>query len=164
MFDENVRKGASLDLDEIELTPLVKEILRASQVISARLGQTFVGTEHVMLALLASNGSAALTMLERGFNINIDNLKADVLNALRNESYDSSADSEATEKQNEGSTLPKNLLELGTDLTLKARQKKIDPVIGREEEIARVIEILCRKTKNNPVLIGEAGVGRSGCW
>ena len=161
MFDENVRKGASLDLDEIELTPLVKEILRASQVISARLGQTFVGTEHVTLALLASNGSAALTMLERGFNINIENLKAEVLNALRNESADEVAESDANEQQKEGSTLPKALLELGTDLTLKARQKKVDPVIGREEEIARVIEILCRKTKNNPVLIGEAGVGKS---
>ena len=161
LFDENVQKSPSLDQSEIDLTPLVKEILRASQEISARLGQTFVGTEHVMLAMLATNRSAALTMLERGFNINIDALKYEVLNALRNESYEEGESGETVENKNEGSTLPKNLLELGTDLTLKARQNKVDPVIGREDEIARVIEILCRKTKNNPVLIGEAGVGKS---
>lgn len=161
LFDENVQKSPSLDQSEIDLTPLVKEILRASQEISARLGQTFVGTEHVMLAMLATNRSAALTMLERGFNINIDALKYEVLNALRNESYEEVESGETVDNKNEGSTLPKNLLELGTDLTLKARQNKVDPVIGREDEIARVIEILCRKTKNNPVLIGEAGVGKS---
>ncbi len=161
LFDENVQKSPSLDQSEIDLTPLVKEILRASQEISARLGQTFVGTEHVMLAMLATNRSAALTMLERGFNINIDALKYEVLNALRNESYEEGESGETVDNKNEGSTLPKNLLELGTDLTLKARQNKVDPVIGREDEIARVIEILCRKTKNNPVLIGEAGVGKS---
>ena len=88
LFDENVQKSPSLDQNEIDLTPLVKEILRASQEISARLGQTFVGTEHVMLAMLATNRSAAVTMLERGFNLNIDALKYDVLNALRNESFD----------------------------------------------------------------------------
>jgi ATP-dependent Clp protease ATP-binding subunit ClpC len=63
--------------------------------------------------------------------------------------------------QAEVSQLPKKLLDMGTDLTQKARERKIDPIIGRDEEIARVIEILCRKTKNNPVLIGEAGVGKS---
>ena len=60
-----------------------------------------------------------------------------------------------------GSTLPEKLLDMGTDITLKAKEHKLDPVIGREEEIQRVVEILCRKTKNNPVLIGEAGVGKT---
>ena len=160
LFDESVQKSASLEQSEIALTPLVKEILRASQEISARLNQTFVGTEHVMLALLATSRSAGVSMLERGFNVNIDSLKIEVLNALRNEVTDENAVSTA-ESANDGSTLPKELLELGTDLTLKAKQNKIDPIIGREDEIARVIEILCRKTKNNPVLIGEAGVGKS---
>ena len=59
------------------------------------------------------------------------------------------------------STLPEKLLEMGSDITLKAKEHKLDPVIGREDEIERIIEILCRKTKNNPVLIGEAGVGKT---
>ncbi len=160
LFDESVQKSASLEQSEIDLTPLVKEILRASQEISVRLNQSFVGTEHVFLALLATSRSAGVSMLERGFNVNIDSLKIEVLNALRNEVTDENLVSRE-EQSNEGSTLPKELLELGTDLTLKAKQNKIDPIIGRQDEIARVIEILCRKTKNNPVLIGEAGVGKS---
>ena len=161
LFDESVQKNASIEQSEIDLTPLVKEILRASQEISARLNQTFVGTEHVMLALLATSRSAGVSMLERGFNVNIDSLKIEVLNALRNEVTDENAASTKEESTNDGSSLPKELLELGTDLTLKAKQNKIDPIIGRQDEISRVIEILCRKTKNNPVLIGEAGVGKS---
>ncbi|MBR4270817.1 MAG: ATP-dependent Clp protease ATP-binding subunit [Clostridia bacterium] len=161
LFDESVQKSPSLEQSEIDLTPLVKEILRASQEISARLNQTFVGTEHVMLALLATSRSAGVSMLERGFNVNIDSLKIEVLNALRNEVTDENGTNTGDDESNSGSSLPKELLELGTDLTLKAKQNKIDPIIGRSDEIARVIEILCRKTKNNPVLIGEAGVGKS---
>ena len=69
----------------------------------------------------------------------------------------SGVDNSATEK----STLPQGLLDMGYDVTLKARQGKMDPIIGRESEIERLIEILCRKTKNNPILIGEAGVGKT---
>ena len=162
LFDESVPKGPSLNLSEIELTPRVKEILRAAQAVSLKLGQSFVGTEHVMLALLSSADSMAVTMLERGLGVNVMELRNKVLEALRNNNLTAYEEENPTEQQEQPSpTLPKKLSDLGTDLTQKAREHKIDPIIGREDEIARVIEILCRKTKNNPVLIGEAGVGKS---
>ncbi len=163
LFDECVPKGPSLNLSEIELTPRVKEILRAAQVISMKLGQSFVGTEHVMLALLSSSDCMAVTMLERGLGVDVVELRGKVLEALRNDNLSAYEEENPTEQQKEqsNSTLPKKLLDMGTDLTQKARDHKIDPIIGRDDEIARVIEILCRKTKNNPVLIGEAGVGKS---
>ena len=162
LFDESVPKGPSLHLSEIELTPRVKEILRAAQAVSLKLGQSFVGTEHVMLALLSSSDSMAVTMLERGLGVNVMELRNKVLEALRNNNLSAYEEENPTEPQEQPNpTLPKKLSDLGTDLTQKAREHKIDPIIGREDEIARVIEILCRKTKNNPVLIGEAGVGKS---
>ena len=161
LFDESIQKRPSLNLDEIELTPRVKEILRAGQAVSMKLGQTFVGTEHIMLALLSSLDSIAVQMLMRGFRVNVPELRNECLMALRNESVMAEQSNDMQNSQPEGSQLPKKLLDMGTDLTQKARERKIDPIIGRDEEIARVIEILCRKTKNNPVLIGEAGVGKS---
>lgn len=162
LFDESVPKGPSLNLSEIELTPRVKEILRAAQAVSLKLGQSFVGTEHVMLALLSNTDSMAVTMLERGLGVNVVELRNKVLEALRSNNLTAYEEENPTEPQEQVSpTLPKKLNDLGTDLTQKAREHKIDPIIGREDEIARVIEILCRKTKNNPVLIGEAGVGKS---
>ena len=100
LFDESVQKSPSLEQSEIDLTPLVKEILRASQEISARLNQTFVGTEHVMLALLATSRSAGVSMLERGFNVNIDSLKIEVLNALRNEVTDENGTNTGDDESN----------------------------------------------------------------
>jgi len=161
LFDESIQKQPSLNLDSIELTPRVKEILRAAQAVSMKLGQTFVGTEHVMLALLSSTDSIAVQMLVRGFRVNITELRNECLNALRDENINTPEQNEQEEMRENGSPLPKKLLDMGSDLTQKAREHKIDPIIGRDEEIERVIEILCRKTKNNPVLIGEAGVGKS---
>jgi len=161
LFDESIQKQPSLNLDTIELTPRVKEILRAAQAVSMKLGQTFVGTEHIMLALLSSTDSIAVQMLVRGFRVNITELRNECLNALRDENINTPEQNEQEEMRENGSPLPKKLLDMGSDLTQKVREHKIDPIIGRDEEIERVIEILCRKTKNNPVLIGEAGVGKS---
>lgn len=162
LFDESVEKGQSLNLSQIELTPRVKEVLRTAQVIAGNLGHDFIGTEHILLALLTSSDSIAMTMLSRGFRLNIAALREDVVQALREgRSNDEPLETEVQDDEQKSSSLPKKLLEMGTDLTQKAKDNKIDPIIGREEEIARVIEILCRKTKNNPVLIGEAGVGKS---
>lgn len=160
LFDESIEKGAFGAVVQVELTPRVKEILRVAKAVSNNMGQDFIGTEHVMLGLLASSDCVAVTMLERGFKINIDYLKQEVVRALK-ESDGEDQNVEAPAGAVSTSGLPKKLLAMGIDLTAKAREKKLDPVIGREEETERVIEILCRKTKNNPVLIGEAGVGKS---
>lgn len=162
VFDENIKKGQSLNASQIELSPRVKEVLRNAKNIANTLGHDFIGTEHVMFALLSSENTAVV-MLTEDFKVNIADLREDILQALKdggNSTFEDDVISlERVPQQN--SMLPKKLLSLGVDLTQKAQENKIDPIIGREEEIERVIEILCRKTKNNPVLIGEAGVGKS---
>lgn len=160
LFDESIEKGSGNVAVQVELTPRVKEILRVAKAVSKNMGQDFVGTEHVMLGLLASSDCVAVTMLERGFKVNIDHLKQEVVAALQDgDGSDQNVDNSVGGSTS--STLPKKLLAMGIDLTARARENKLDPIIGREEETSRVIEILCRKTKNNPVLIGEAGVGKS---
>ena len=154
IFDENteyVNIGG-----DVELTPRVKEVIKISQKIALQLGHSFIGTEHILYAILCSTSSFAVRMLTGYFHINIDEMKSKVLMLLQGESKEMSM-----ENQTNKSGLPEKLLNMGTDITLKAREGKIDPVIGREAEIERIIEILCRKTKNNPVLIGEAGVGKT---
>ncbi len=158
--DERMEKFPSKYLDEVGYTAYVRDVLIFANKLASKLGLNKTNTEHVLAGMVQNAESDAIQLLRRAFGLDI--------NSLRNQIYQyilpgatQSAEADAGLKDNEGSSLPKNLLELGTDLTLKAKQGKIDPVIGRESEIARVIEILCRKTKNNPVLIGEAGVGKS---
>ncbi len=142
-----------------EFTPRTKELLQMAQSIAMDLGHSFIGTEHLLLAILSNKNCYAAKMIAGIFDANIDEMKTKLLSSLQIEKPKSEKKSE--ESSQVGSTLPEKLLEMGSDITLKARQHKLDPVIGREEEIQRVIEILCRKTKNNPVLIGEAGVGKT---
>lgn len=178
--NNGVLNSMAMFTNDIDLTPRTKEIFLLANQFANQIGHNFIGTEHLLIALCMSEGSFAVNVLEQGFGVNVDTLKRQVLKVLKSESSAStnrtnfersdfrpntSDTNSYTEKDNYNpqaeSSLPKELLEMGVDLTLKARQGKIDPVIGRSEEIARVIEILGRKTKNNPVLIGEAGVGKS---
>ena len=165
IFDEKFKKTPSLNAKQIELSPRVKEVLKNAKGIANTLGHDFIGTEHITYALLSSSENTAISILSDGFKINIVSLRDDLLQVLKDGAAatipedDVVINLERDEQQN--SALPKKLLTLGVDLTQKAREHKIDPIIGREDEIERVIEILCRKTKNNPVLIGEAGVGKS---
>ena len=146
---------------DIEFTPRVKDLFRLAQNIAMQLGHNFIGTEHLLYALLSSSGSFAYRLLFAYFRVNINELKSKVLNLLQGENTASQASGIDAGSTGMKSSLPEKLLSMGTDITLKAREGKIDPIIGREKEIERVIEILCRKTKNNPVLIGEAGVGKT---
>lgn len=140
----------------VELTPKSKEILATAKQVAMQLGHNFVGAEHFLFSLLVNNGTYAVKILTTTYKINLTELKSKVLISLQ--SVDS--DDQILDDKNR-SLLPDKLLEIGSDITLKARQGKIDPIIGREQEIERLIEILCRKTKNNPILIGEAGVGKT---
>ena len=139
--------------DSVDLTPTAKQVFRVASEVAVELNHSFVGTEHLFLAILLSDG-VAVNLLQEVFGCNIEKMRESVLNILK-------GDTKTENNVESASTLPQNLLEMGTDLTLKAKEGKIDAIIGRDEEIERVIEILCRKTKNNPVLIGEAGVGKS---
>ncbi len=159
--DERMEKFPSKYLDEVGYTSYVREVLIFAQKLASKLGLNKTNTEHVLVGLLQNSDSDAIQLLRRAFNIDLNSLREQIYQYIVPGGSQDNAESSEMAKNNEGSKLPKNLLELGTDLTLKAKQGKIDPVIGRDAEIARIIEILCRKTKNNPVLIGEAGVGKS---
>ncbi len=157
-FEDNVADEDIFTLsNEVELTPRTKDLFRVAQQIALQKGHSFLGTEHLLLALLSNTSSVAYRILVGQFGVDIDALSAKLENALKTDSKTE----EPKDNSQSGSTLPEKLLDMGTDITLKAKQHRLDPVIGREEEIERLVEILCRKTKNNPVLIGEAGVGKT---
>ena len=159
-FEDNVSEDNIIFTNEVEMTPRTKDLFRIAQQIALQMNHSFLGTEHLLLALLSSTGSVAYRILVSQYNVDIDKLRDKVTKALQSTGVNEDRTEQTANKQ-AGSTLPEKLLDMGTDITLKAKEHKLDPVIGREEEIQRVVEILCRKTKNNPVLIGEAGVGKT---
>ena len=155
ILNEDENASEVLSGVDVELTPKSKEILSTARQVALQLNHNFVGAEHLLFALLVNGGTYAVKILTNSYKINLTELKSKVLISLQSTSDDSVLD------DTDRSLLPDKLLEIGSDITLKARQGKMDPVIGRQDEIERLIEILCRKTKNNPVLIGEAGVGKT---
>ena len=160
LFEESAT-GISL-FGNVELTPRTKELFKIAQQIAMDMGHSFIGTEHLLLAILSNKSCYATKMLANIYGVNVQEMKDKLLASLQiSSSRNESGKGKTEEVSQVGSALPEKLLEMGSDITLKARQRKLDPVIGREDEIQRVIEILCRKTKNNPVLIGEAGVGKT---
>ncbi len=137
-----------------DFTPRTKRVLKASMLASARMGNSYVGTEHLLLAVISEKDSYAVAFLrELGAN---ENSIAQAVAGSMNEKPSTESEDTFGEQQ-EGSALEK----YGRDLTKSASNGEIDPVIGREKEIERVIQILSRRTKNNPVLIGEPGVGKT---
>jgi ATP-dependent Clp protease ATP-binding subunit ClpC len=133
---------------ELPLAPETKRVLAYAHEESDRLQHRHIGTEHLLLGLLREDRSMAAEILyERGLR----------LNAVREEiARQTGADARATQKKD-----TPHLVEFSRDLTEDAQNDKLDPLIGREGEIERVVQILCRRTKNNPVLIGEPGVGKT---
>lgn len=165
IFDRNSTRRDVAVTGQIDLTPRCKEIFALANQFASQIGHEYIGTEHVFVSLLLSSDSYAVGILKRAFGVDIEAMKASVLRLLKSDAYRENMNSATFETNTQdaqaGSELDPRLLEMGQDLTLKAKQGKIDPIIGREEETNRLIDILCRKTKNNPVLIGEAGVGKS---
>ena len=138
-------------------TPLAKHVMEMSMREAQRLGHKYVGTEHILLGLLSEESSAGARVIE-SMGVELETLRATVYNLL------DAKDPEALDAQG-NVTGKKNATPLlnryGRNLNDMARQEKMDPVIGREKEIQRVIQILSRRTKNNPILIGEPGVGKT---
>ena len=155
IFDDN-SQGVFVGVD-VELTPRTKEIISMAKQVALQLGHNFVGPEHLLFALLSSPNCFAVRLITSYFRANLTEIKSKLVMLLQGNNEFSSEMTQDAQK----STLPEKLLDMGYDITLKAKQGKIDPIIGREAEIERIIEILCRKTKNNPILIGEAGVGKT---
>lgn len=153
--EEQVGRG-NKKATSIYMTPRVKNVLELAVQVANRMNHNYVGTEHILLGLLSDGGGVAVGIL-RAMNIRTD----DIVEAIRHILGSSSnGDDGRQEGANNNGDLG-DLTDFATDLNESAKQGKIDPVIGRDTEIQRVIQILSRRTKNNPVLIGEPGVGKT---
>ncbi|GFN35593.1 ATP-dependent Clp protease ATP-binding subunit [Tepidimicrobium xylanilyticum] len=142
----------SYNADIMGFTPRTKRIFELSFLEARNLGHSYVGTEHILLGLLEENEGVAVTILNK-LGVDVLKLRQEILNIL------SKGQGKQGVERVKGDT--PNLDKYGRDLTKLAMDGKIDPVIGRTKEIERVIQILSRRTKNNPVLIGEPGVGKT---
>ena len=147
--------GVPTELQPDDFTPRSKNILETSVAFARQMGQQLVGTEHVLLAI-AREGSCIATLLLSRAGVSMQDIVNDVSKALMGGTANAGTDNKDGGKENESM-----LSQFGRDLTKLAKDGKIDPVIGRQKEIERVIQILSRRTKNNPCLIGEPGVGKT---
>jgi len=151
--------SSSFDANRVELAAETQQVLEHAVEEARRLGHQYIGTEHILLGLVRVDSTA--TEVLRRLGITSDQIRRQTRRIL-NESA-SSSPTPAGAKPGRGAAGQKTPLidQLASDLTSKAEEKKLDPVIGRETEIERVIQILARRTKNNPALIGEPGVGKT---
>ena len=142
-----------------EATPRTKRVIQNSYIEARRLGHNYVGTEHLLIAILRESESIAVKILAE-LGVSPQKLYNEILNLLNEGSQESSADT-PNEGHGHGKSNVPTLMKFGRDLTKMAKEDKLDPVIGRDEAIERVVQILSRRTKNNPCLIGEPGVGKT---
>lgn len=152
--EEAVGKG-DVKSEIVGFTPRTKKIFELSFMQARNLGHNYIGTEHLLLGLLSEGEGVANAVLKK-LGIDGENLAQEIISKVT-ESSQSGQQSQRTRQ--EGST--PNLKKYSIDLNKMAKEGEIDPVIGREKEVERVVQILSRRTKNNPVLIGEPGVGKT---
>ena len=153
-----IGRGSGFVAVEIPFTPRAKRVLELSWDEARQLGHNYIGTEHLLLGLIREGEGVAARVLEN-LGVDLNKVRSNVIKML-GESKPTQATATAGTASG-GKTKTPSLDEFGTDLTLAAQEQRLDPVVGREKEIERVIQILARRTKNNPVLIGEPGVGKT---
>ena len=153
--EEQVGRG-NKKATSIYMTPRVKHVLELAIQVANRMNHNYVGTEHILLGLLSDGGGVAVGIL-RAMNIRTDDIVEAIRHILGSNTNGDDIGQEGTSHNGDLG----DLADFATDLNESAKQGKIDPVIGRDTEIQRVIQILSRRTKNNPVLIGEPGVGKT---
>lgn len=151
-----IGRGSGFIPAEIPFTPRAKRVFESSLQEARQMGNNYIGPEHILLGLLQDEEGVAAKVLEN-FSIDRGQLRTDIIRALGEEN----ATAAAGGGRSSGSKRTVTLEEFGTNLTKLAGEGKLDPVVGREKEIERVIQILGRRTKNNPVLVGEPGVGKT---
>ncbi len=167
VIHEILTTGEPISAPPDSFTPRTKYVIQRSAVEARRLGHNYVGTEHLLIALLRETSSIASKILI-SLGANPQKLYTDVMNMLSDDEVEEAAAGgyaagEPAPKPGRGgkkSDCP-TLMKFGRDLTEMARDGKLDPVIGRDKAIERVIQILSRRSKNNPCLIGEPGVGKT---
>ncbi|MEX1334753.1 MAG: ATP-dependent Clp protease ATP-binding subunit [Candidatus Limnocylindrales bacterium] len=155
-----IGRGDRPVVGEVGLTPRAKRVIELAIDEARRLGHNYIGTEHLLLGLVREGEGIAAGVLE-SLGVNLDKVRHEVIRVLSQSSASGpSASSSGEGKRGTGSKTP-TVDQLGINLTDAARAGKLDPVVGREKEIERVVQILSRRRKNNPALIGEPGVGKT---
>ena len=150
-----IGRGSGFVAVEIPFTPRAKRVLELSLEEARQLGHNYIGTEHLLLGLIREGEGVAARVLEN-LNIDLTKVRTQVIRML-GETAEVGTGASTTKGNLKTATLD----EFGTNLTKLASESKLDPVVGRHSEIDRVVQILGRRTKNNPVLIGEPGVGKT---
>ena len=148
-----VGRGERSSIGEVGLTPRAKRVIELAVDEARRLNHTYIGTEHLLLGLLREREGAAVGVLE-SFGVSLEKAQAEINNVL-------SQGASQARGAGRGTARTPVLDQLGIDLTNAARVGKLDPIVDRDKEIERVVQILSRRTKNNPALIGEPGVGKT---
>jgi ATP-dependent Clp protease ATP-binding subunit ClpC len=148
-----IGRGSGFIAVEIPFTPRAKRVLELSLEEARQLGHNYIGTEHLLLGLIREGEGVAARVLEN-LGVDLSKVRSQIIHSLGD-------NSEVTSGNNATRSKTPTLEEFGTNLTQKATEGRLDPVVGRAKEIERVIQILGRRTKNNPVLIGEPGVGKT---
>jgi len=153
MVEETMGREERLIIASLELAPRTKRVLELAFDEARRLGHNYIGTEHLLLGLVREGQGIAAGILET-LGLDLEEVRKETIRQMQ-------AGALQTPQSREGAKSQSLVDQLGTDLTEAARQGKLDPVIGRQKEIERVVQILSRRTKNNPALIGEPGVGKT---
>jgi len=148
-----IGRGSGFVAVEIPFTPRAKRVLELSLEEARQLGHNYIGTEHLLLGLIKEGEGVAARVLEN-LSVDLSKVRSQIIRSL-------GENTEVAANSNSNRSKTPTLEEFGTNLTLKATEGRLDPVVGRAKEIERVIQILGRRTKNNPVLIGEPGVGKT---
>src|SRR5256714_9541523 len=146
-----IGRGERTITGDIGLTPRAKKVIELSVEEARRLNHNYIGTEHLLLGLVREGEGIAAGVLE-SLGVSLERVRQQVIYVLNQSTYSS---------QPKQSSATPFVDAMGVDLTEQARQDRLDPVIGRKKEIERVVQILLRRTKNKPALIGEAGVGKT---
>ena len=158
-IEEIVGVGESIeDSNEISFTPRTKRVIENAFLEARRLGTEYIGTEHLLIGIM-KEGDCVATRIMLEEDVNPQSLYNELVKVLSEEGEENTENSNQSNRGSYNSTPTLN--QYGSDLTKMAKEGKLDPVIGRKEEIQRVIQILSRRTKNNPCLIGEPGVGKT---
>ena len=154
--------GRDEPIDEtLGFTPRTKRVIENAFIEARKLGYNYIGTEHILIGLLREGDSVAARLLIE-LNVNIPKLYGEIIRVINEgEDLKGEGNSQTSRKKSGSYNQTPTLNQFGEDLTEKAKEGKLDPIIGRKEEIERVIQILSRRTKNNPCLIGEPGVGKT---
>ncbi len=155
-----IGRGSGFVAVEIPFTPRAKRVLELSWDEARQLGHNYIGTEHLLLGLIREGEGVAARVLEN-LGVDLNKVRSNVVKMLGESKPQTVSSGSSSSSSSGGKTKTPSLDEFGRDLTLAAQELRLDPVVGREKEIERVIQILARRTKNNPVLIGEPGVGKT---